>query len=333
MYTHGFLPSGVIIATLFLVLQSTWGTPMLLVSGLKGEISTAPNLNNEVRSLQRGRFLPRGFKVGTSAGEGLELLGAGWMLRLGQNTMFSATEGGVILERGSLLARPMRSSSKLNLATTHTLVRFQGKGTFVSETLKDGSLRIIGLAGKVSIQSDSGRGRKQVDLLPGQRVERYLSGRFGKIIDLDLGKLLETSRLVGMFPNQQSFSDQLFKAARNQARQISPRIEKLQVDVVHGVSYGTLTSSSFSRLEKVPDPEKIRVSGEPANALPQPTIYQNPTSPSLSKSRTKRQALPLIPGPPLQFHISSRPTNNFKEKRSEDIPGEIAPFPGRIFKR
>ena len=189
------------------------------------------------------------------------------------------------------------------------------------------------MAGKVSIRSDSGRGRKQVELMPGQRVERHVSGRFGKIIDLNLGKLLETSRLVGMFPNQQSFSDQLFKSARNQARQISPRIEKLQVDVVHGVSYGTLSSPSLSRRKKELDPKTIRVARDSTKVSPKPTINQDPLSTNPEISRTEAQNLPLIPGPPLRVHTSSRPVNIPKEKSPKNPLGEIAPFPGRIFKR
>ena len=306
---------------------------MLLVSGLKGEISTAVNLKHKIGSLQRGRFLPRGSKVDVSAGEGVELLGMGWMFRFGQNTMFFSMDGGVVLERGSMLGRSMRSSSNLNLATTRTLVRVQGSGTFLSETLPDGGLRIIGLSGRVSIRSDSGRGRKQVELMPGQRVERLVSGRFGKIIDLDLGKLLETSRLVRMFPNQQSFSDQLFKAASNQARQISPRIEKLQVDVAHGVSYATLSSSPFSRLEKNSNPETNRVSGEPAKTSSKQPITQGLSSMSLRKSQTEPEELPLIPGPPLQVNKSSKPNNISEEKTPQNTLGENVPFPGRIFKR
>ena len=112
MPTREYLHSSLIAFSLFFVLQRTWATPMLLVSGVKEEVATATNMNHEVRSLQRGRFLPQGYKIDVSVGEGLELLGAGWMLRSGQNTIFSTTEGGVLLERGSLLARSMRSSSK-----------------------------------------------------------------------------------------------------------------------------------------------------------------------------------------------------------------------------
>ena len=138
------------------------------------------------------------------------------MFRLGQNTRLSVIEGGLHLERGSLLGRPIQGSSGLILATVGTLARFHGNGTFKSDVMKDGGLRTIGLIGEVSIDTGPDLGRNRVDLKPGQTVERFASRGFGKTIDLDLTKLLITSRLMSIFPNQRSFSEQLVQSATNQ---------------------------------------------------------------------------------------------------------------------
>ena len=261
-----------LVASLYLSIVDGQAATMFLVSGLTGEVSASVPGDQGV-ALRKGRFLPTGANITTASNGGLELFGGGWTLRLGNNNNFSALEGGIHLRNGAILARPLRSSSELILETDGNSYHFHGKGAFFGELMTDGGLRVIGLTGDTWVSVQTKKGRNQVELNPGQRVECNNKGRIGKTVDLDLAELVQTSRLFSLFDNAPSFSRELARVAAKQPKRNSTHAGAAQADF-------SLCLSNSTASRRVTEP---------------------PSGPA------KMEELPPIPGPPIRFHAPPKP--------------------------
>lgn len=304
---------------------------MYLVSGLEGQVSSRV-ADGDQSPLTKGRFLPSGASITTDSGEGLELIGGGWIIRLGQGASFTALEGGLFLDQGAFLAKPMRESSELILKTSKGELSFLGTGAFIGEVIESGSFRIIGLTGETNMRSFSNRRRRRADLKPGQRVELSLSGRFGKTVDLDLAKLVKTSRLISLMPHASSFKGQLYRAVEKQRTILAMGSRGAQVDVVSGLSYAPVKGSPLDGKEtSAPVNSSIASTERPAS--PSNPIAADKERKPIEEHLRYDFSLPFIPGPRPRFPARSMPEPTLKEIFSEPLPETTTPFPGRIFNR
>ncbi|MFP6854848.1 MAG: hypothetical protein VB980_03630 [Opitutales bacterium] len=313
-----------------------------MVSDLKGEVSAGISENEKI-SLRKGRFLSRASLLSTKDEEGIELLGGGWLLRIGRNTLFSPADGGIHLQNGTVFGRQLRDSAELVLGTSAISVRIQGKGSWLAEVMPDKGLRIIGITGKTRVVAESGPGRNQVELKSGQRVERLPSRRFGKIVQLDLSELIPTSRLLALFPHPPSFAEQLAAHANISHPPSFRRPGPARVDVMMGLSYDSKPAQSPTPKKppsSTPHPKIVDqepTSAEESSRIPvQTTSPQSPPTDLISDNLSVEQVtggdlLPSIPGPPPVFHNRPKPAPTLKEV-FEQAPPPLS-LPGRIFDR
>jgi len=305
------------------------GSTMYLVSGVEGQVS-ARLADRDPSPLTKGRFLPRGGSVSTDRGQGLELIGSGWIIRLGQGTSFSPREGGLFLEQGAFLAKPMRETSQLILQTSSAELTFMGTGAFIGEIIESGRFLIIGLTGETNMKSFSNNRRRRADLKPGQRVELAASGRFGKTVDLDLAKLVNTSRLISLMPHTTSFKTQLQRAVNKQRSTLDIGSKGPQVDVLTGLSYAPPKSTLVQTEEITTSINQpfVHTKGSPANTSAKAVVQK-----ATKENSPKDYPLPFIPGPTPRFHAPPLPEPTLKEIFSEPPTKSATPFPGRIFNR
>tara|TARA_Y100001968_G_scaffold332650_1_gene391668 strand:+ start:1157 stop:2095 length:939 start_codon:yes stop_codon:yes gene_type:complete len=281
---------------------------MYLVSGVTEGSSQVPG--DKAVPLAKGRFLPPAAHITSSSEGGFELLGGGWTLRLGKNISFSALDGGIKLSNGAILAKPMRKSAELILSTDLHSFQLYGKGAFLAETISDGGLRVIALTGDICVTVTSKKRRKQMKLDPGQRIECNSEGKFGRIVDLDLAQLIQTSRLLRLFGNPPSFTRALANVANKQSKRMVG--ESARVDLFLGVSYLPANEHFRTKDTAVGKIEPIVKSPDNATGSSTPAPSRNDS--------LQVEELPVVPGPPIRFPTSTAPPSSKS-------------FPGRIFDR
>ncbi len=172
--------------------------------------------------------------------------------------------------------------------------------------------------------------RRRADLKPGQRVELAASGRFGKTVDLDLAKLVNTSRLISLMPHAASFKTQLQRAVNKQRSTLDIGSKGPQVDVLTGLSYAPPKSTLVESKEITPSINQpvVHTKGSPVNTSVKAVVQK-----ATKENSPKDYPLPFIPGPTPRFHAPPMPEPTLKDIFPEPPTKSNTPFPGRIFNR
>jgi hypothetical protein len=294
---------------------------LFLVSATIGDGALLSS-SDGAKTVGRASYLPQGARVSVRPRSGLETLAAGRTLRFGSETIFMVTEDAIVLYEGSLLYRTRKMGTLLALKSPEAEISLDGMGTVMLEVEPNGGLKIVGMLGRVRITDV--QSKRATQLLPGELLFVKPGGRgFGDLVYVDLGKMTETSFLVGGFNNLSSFERSLAIVTKAQSESIATRFR-----AVVGNAKGVDT---FEVIPVAPIP---RLTG--TRVPPPVSVQPNPVRPSSSNPLEE-----FLGRPPRR--VSPRPNSLLKtsvQPPQREIPATPVPalapasknsLPGRLF--
>ena len=192
-----------------------FGKSTHLVLRTQGEGAFFKTAEGNAEAVSRASFLPADTRLTIRPRSGIETLRAGYQFRFGSNTSFTLQDDTLQLHEGSIMMLSRKIGESVVVSSPETQVTLSGIGTCMTEVEPNGGLKLLCVLGRILIFTDAGK----FELLPGELVFAKPGDLgMGDKINVNLGKVVESSYLLSGFPNSSSFDNSLanvVKAQRN----------------------------------------------------------------------------------------------------------------------
>jgi len=154
--------------------------------------------SSKTQSELLGKELPTDVPIVIGQHSRVEFGKRDYLARVGGIAQFQLTSaGGIKLSRGVVLIQPVSKEFKMDFTTEKSAFSVEGAGCFQIETTTNGGCKLMLLTGISKVRIAKGN---EQSLIPGNLIF-LLPGKtdFGPTLDIDLGLLCSTSRLVNGF--------------------------------------------------------------------------------------------------------------------------------------
>lgn len=182
------------------------------VSVLQAEVARPPKFTQVYESVEKagekgqakapssliGQPVPLDSPVLIGQHSRVEFEGADYVTRIGGPAEFECTPaGGIALRKGVILVQPVSKTFKLDFRTEKSAFTVEGGGCFQIETTTNGGCKVMLFTDRSKVRTSNGEEQWMTPgnllfLVPGKNG-------FGPTLDIDLGLLCATSRLVNGF--------------------------------------------------------------------------------------------------------------------------------------
>ena len=196
------------------------------VSYIEGNVLWRKNNQGSSRYLSKADTIPPEVRVFCREKAKLLLNSGPRNLRFLSGSTFVAGPNTLMLWDGALLfdqrAKQALRSPPFHLSGPEVEIVCSGRGTMMTEVVTSGGIKVIGLAGSLSMRR--ARGENSILLRPGElRFVKPFGRGFGELINLNLQTLVSTAALIHEFPNDVSFENELAKAVLEQRSLVTKR--------------------------------------------------------------------------------------------------------------
>lgn len=193
----------------------SWGQGMHLLMMQIGEGAVASQENGQTNLLKKASFLPADKRITVRPRSGIETMAAGYQFRFGSDTRFTVSQESIHLHEGSVMIQSRKIGNQVVLKSPEAFVHITGIGTCMLEVETNGGMKIIGVLGRLLV----GFGQKNdgQELLAGELIFIKPGNLgIGDKINVNLGKVVETSFLLSGFNNSTSFQNSLSSMVKAQ---------------------------------------------------------------------------------------------------------------------
>ena len=169
--------------------------------------------------LNEASFLPLDSRISVRPRSGIETMAAGYQFRFGADTKFTLENGTIHLHEGSLMIQSRNIGNQVVLKSPEAVVNISGIGTCMLEVETNGGIKLIGVLGRTLLELANKK--NGVELLSGELIfVKPGNAGVGDKINVNLGKVVETSFLLSGFKNNQSFERSLNSVVKAQMESI-----------------------------------------------------------------------------------------------------------------
>ena len=235
----------------------------------QGEGAFGNGGDGKIEPLNRAAFLPEYVRISVRPGSGIETLAAGFQFRFGSDTVFVLREGVISLHAGSFMMLSRKIGEEVSLECPQTEVKLTGIGTCMAEVEPNGGLKMLCILGRILVTSQSAK----TELLPGELVFAKPGGvGLADKINVNLGKVVESSYLLSGFPNSSSFASSLASVADAQKGAIGKNY-RAEIENADG----------STSVKVLPIPDALPEDSFPAHPVKSKPSYEVPDSDPLSE--------------------------------------------------
>ncbi len=244
---------------------------MHLLMDQVGEGATFSIENGQSNPVTKASFLPSDQRITVRPRSGIETMSAGYQFRFGADTRFTLTEKGIDLHEGSVMLQSRKIGNQVLFKSPEAVVNISGIGTCMLEVETNGGMKVVGVLGRLLI--GWGEDGNTEELLAGELIfVKPGNSGFGDKINVNLGKVVETSFLLSGFQNSSSFNNSLSSVVKAQLESIG-KTYRAEVGDAKGVD--TFEVVTFQEEE---NEEEINVTEIPEPAEKVPTEYNVPNT-------------------------------------------------------
>ncbi len=291
-----------LIPTCYFCLNLSGITSQLVVVS-QGDGAVSKNASQSFSPVEDASFLPQGEMISVRPRSGMETIASGFKIRYGAESRFSLDQNSINLEEGSIMVESRKLEGLIEIKGPEASLLVGGAGCLMGEVETNGGIKIVGIFGRIKIsctQSDASD-----DLMPGELYFLMPGGKgFSEKVNINLGKLIESSYLLSGFRNSEFFKNSLLTTATAQKKAIGK---------IYGAEVGdSIDSTSFQLLE---------------------TNNQPKTEQSAEGLDSKNVSKDLQP---LEELLGREPIRGKEAKTAEKIapanPQPARPFPSRLLR-
>lgn len=227
--------------------------------------------------LNEASFLPLDSRISVRPRSGIETMAAGYQFRFGADTKFTLENGTIHLHEGSLMIQSRNIGNQVVLKSPEAVVNISGIGTCMLEVETNGGIKLIGVLGRTLLELANNQ--NGVELLSGELIfVKPGNAGVGDKINVNLGKVVETSFLLSGFKNNQSFESSLNSVVKAQMESIG-KTYRAEVGDAKGVDTFEVVTVEEEEIE----PEKAGSENEAQTADRIQSSYQVPKVDPLSE--------------------------------------------------
>ena len=295
---------------------------LLLTS--QGEGAQVSLKNGENERLKRASYLPKNQLISVRPRSGLETLAAGFQFRFGSETRFELEEDSIRLHAGSIMIQSRKIENVSNLKGPEAALKLFGSGCCMLEVETNGGFKVIGILGRFRMEVSSA-GVSQ-DLMPGELVFVMPGDRgFGEKVNVNVGKIIETSYLISGFSNASSFRQSLATISAAQENSIGKTFAAEVGDAKSPDRFEVLPTA-------VPKPEIVEIAPDKVSSSESYEVPEvDPLLELLGRS-PKRMTKSPTPGSPGTISPNSQVESSVKEDSSNPSNPKPRPFPSRLLR-
>jgi hypothetical protein len=224
---------------------------LLVVEQGDGAVTVDPLLGT--RQLYAANFLPHSQRISVRPRSGLETVANGYQFRFGSDTRFSVENNRIVLDDGSLMVYSRKLTNTFSVTGPEVTTVLQGVGCALVEVGTSGGVKLVGVLGRVKVSCPSSGQKKY--LMPGELLFHMPGDRgFGKKVNVNLQKLVDSSYLLSGFPNSESFMNSLKGTAHLQQESIGKVFAAEVGDSLNPNSFEILPSTGKSKDTSISGP-------------------------------------------------------------------------------
>ncbi len=275
----------------------------------------------ESNPLANARFIPFESEVTVLPDGGIETILPGFCFRFGSETTFTCRTSSLYLKEGALFGHSRKIDNSFLLETPTVQVRISGSGAFLVNLESDGSLKSVGILGKILFSSIDGSSSGRI--LPGELMMMNKSNGFfsiGEVSLIDLRTLIDSSFLLSGFSNNSILQRSLDQVCSAQEAFLDQPIVESEVALPDGGE-----ASAAHRLASSP------LGGESGGgaAAENQEFSSDPLGELLGRSPVRSSGVKLLEEEsPAEAEVP--PSDLEPQLPTVDLPSN--PFPSKIFR-
>ena len=257
--------------------------------------------------LNEASFLPLDTRISVRPRSGIETMAAGYQFRFGADTKFTLENGTIHLHEGSLMIQSRNIGNQVGLNSPEAEINISGIGTCMLEVETNGGIKLIGVLGRTLVELANNK--NGFELLSGELIfVKPGNAGVGDKINVNLGKVVETSFLLSGFKNNQSFELSLNSVVKAQMESIG-KTYRAEVGDAKGVDTFEVVTVEEEEIE----PENASSENEAQTADRIQSSYQVPEVDPLS------ELLGRSPSRMSQQNMSNSP----EKEEPRPLPGSL----------